>query len=193
MTNKMTVSIKLVSDPAEIVGIFKLHQANLSTTLSAEEAANEGFLSAQYDLNFLQRMNQISPAVIAVTNDVVVGYVLVATTDVRHEHPLLADLFNTIDRWPFEGGVLGNRRYLVCGQLCVAKAYRGMGLVQHMYGYLARELSDQFDCVITDVALNNPRSLRAHLKSGFIVCGQVPYGDIDWYLVLCDWRQRLVS
>ena len=62
---------------------------------------------------------------------------------------------------------------MVVGQLCVAKNYRGLGLVQQMYQHFKKSLSGEYDYCITDVAENNPRSLKVHLKTGFQVINTI--------------------
>ena len=82
---------------------------------------------------------------------------------------------------------LKNARYVVVGQLCVAKNYRGLGLVEQMYKHFKTSLSGKFEYCLTDIAENNPRSLKVHLKSGFQVVDTLHYGGIDWDIVLWDW------
>ena len=101
---------------------------------------------------------------------------------------LLADLFNTIDKIEYKGQLLKNSSYVVVGQLCVAKNYRGLGLVQQMYQHFKTSLSGKFEYCLTDIANNNPRSLKAHLKTGFQVVDTLHYGGIDWDIVLWDWN-----
>ena len=78
---------------------------------------------------------------------------------------------------------------MVVGQLCVAKPYRGLGLVQKLYGHFRDCYADQFEYLITDVAQANTRSLKAHLKTGFQIIDTLTYGGIGWDIVLWDWRK----
>jgi hypothetical protein len=57
-----------------------------------------------------------------------------------------------------------------------------------MYEYFKDCLSIQYDYCITDVASDNPRSLKAHLKTGFTVIDSLNYGGISWNIVLWDWK-----
>lgn len=75
------------------------------------------------------------------------------------------------------------------GQLCVAKNYRGIGLAQQMYQQFKNALAEEFDYCITDVASNNQRSLKAHIKTGFEIIDSVNYGGIGWDIVLWDWTK----
>jgi GNAT superfamily N-acetyltransferase len=180
--------IKLVSEFSELEGIRTLQEENLKKNLSATEAEAEGFVTAEYTIEFLQTLHENSPSVIAKDGSRVIGYALVAVKSIRDQHDLLADLFNSIDEIVYKDQLLKNVNYVVVGQLCVAKEYRGLGLVKLMYQHFKTSLSDAFDYCLTDIAFNNPRSLKAHLKNGFVVADTLHYGGISWDIVLWDWN-----
>ena len=182
------ITIKLVTDHFELEGIKKLQQENLKKNLTEEEAGVEGFVTAEYTMEFLERMHYEKPSVIAKDGDYVVGYVLAAVKAIRNEHALLEDLFETIDKIQYHNRLLKDSGYLVVGQLCVSKNYRGLGLVKQMYQHFKKTLSPVFDYCITDVAKDNPRSLKAHLKSGFVVIDELRYGGAGFDIVLWDWN-----
>ena len=139
-------------------------------------------------MTFLEKMHGESPSIIAKADDQVVGYALVSVKAIRHDHDLLGDLFNTIDQITYHHQLLKDSPYVVVGQLCVSKNFRGLGLVQQMYQHFKNCLSTEFDYCITDIAKNNPRSLKAHLKSGFQVIDTLQYGGMGWDIVLWDWN-----
>jgi len=62
-----------------------------------------------------------------------------------------------------------------------------MGLVQQMYQHFKNNLSNEFDYCITDVAKDNPRSLKVHKKTGFRVIEELNYGGIGWHIIIWDW------
>ena len=111
------VNIKLATEFDEIVGIKTLQAENLYKNISIEEAIQQGFLSAEYSLEFLQLMHKAAPSIIAKDGDKVVGYALVTLKDVGLQHDLLCDLFNTIDKITYKGLSLKDIRYVVVGQL----------------------------------------------------------------------------
>lgn len=178
----------LVSNEREIMGIKALQEENLRTNITDEEALSQGFLTASYTMEYLREMNAAAPTVIAKDGDIIAGYAMVATQAVRSGHDLMADLFDTIDRTTYHDKLLKETDYVVVGQLCVAKAYRGLGLVQKLYGHFRDCYADRYEYLVTDVAQANTRSLKAHMKSGFQVIDTLTYGGIKWDIVLWDWR-----
>lgn len=184
----MSIYIKRVDQLSELTGIRDLQELNLKKNIDDATAVAEGFVTAEYTIAFLQQMHDASPSIIAKDGDIVVGYALVATHKVRNGHDLMADLFNVIDTKYYNGKCLKEVNYVVVGQLCVAKDYRGQGLVKRMYDYYRDCYAADYEYLITDVAQANTRSLKAHKKSGFVVIDTLEYGGIGWDIVLWDWR-----
>jgi ribosomal protein S18 acetylase RimI-like enzyme len=184
-----SLEVTRVSSPSEIIGIKDLQALNLKQNITAEEAIGQGFLTAAYTIEYLEEMNAASASIIAKDGDKVVGYALVATKDIRKGHDLIEGLFDAIDACEYNGKSLKDVNYVVVGQLCVAKEYRGQDLVQKLYGHFRDCLSNEFTYLVTDVAQANVRSLKAHKKRGFKVINELIYGGFGWDIVLWDWNE----
>lgn len=178
-----------VDDAAQLAGIQALQTANLRRHLAPDDVAREGFVTAEYTLDYLQAMHDAAPSIVAMDGGEVVGYALVAERAVGMRHPLLADLYEKADREMLDGTPLREQRYVLCGQLCVAKSHRGMALVDRMYHRFRDEYAGRYDLVVTDVVSDNPRSLRAHQRVGFEVLTSMAYDGAEWYIVAWDWRE----
>lgn len=172
----------------DLEGIHELQRQNLRHHLPAEEALREGFTTAVYSVDFLREMHGAHPSVVARSGGRVVGYALVTLPGLRQGHPLLADLFGRLDAVRFRGRLLRDAGYVVVGQLCVGKGYRGRGLVQAMYGLFREGLSGRFEYCACDVDRENPRSLRVHARTGFEVVDTLEYGGALWDMMVWDWR-----
>jgi hypothetical protein len=94
-------------------GIKKIQQENIKKNLPEGEAGVEGFVTAEYTMEFLERMHYERPSVIAKDGDLVVGYVLATVKAIRHEHELLEDLFDTIDKTQYNN--VKDSGYVVVG------------------------------------------------------------------------------
>lgn len=174
----------------QIPEILELQRKYLKRNVSAEEAEQEGFLTAEYTVEFMQEMWDHHPPIVAVdaATGRVVGYTLVGTKAIREKHPLLKDLFDTLDRSPWQGRPLADRNYVICSQLCVAKEHRKHGLAVRLYQTFRECLASDFECVATDVASANIASIKAHLRAGFEIFGTLTYGGITWEMVVWNWR-----
>lgn len=181
--------IKRADTLAEITGLKKLQTLNLKSNLTTAEIEKEGFVTAEYSISFLEEMNAIESAIIAKDGDEVVAYALVATKALIGKNDLLDDLFNNINSITYQGKLMAETNYVLVGQLCVHKNYRGIGLVQQLYQFFKESLHKEYLYCLTDVDENNPRSIKAHLKSGFTILNTFHYSNSNWHIVIWDWNK----
>jgi ribosomal protein S18 acetylase RimI-like enzyme len=181
--------IKRVTEENEILGIRDLQNRNLKQNLAKEEVEHEGFVTAEYSIPLLKIMNEEEPSVIAKEGDKVIGYALVVTKAIYGRHVLLDNLVNVVNRQTYTGISLEDENYAISGQLCVAKSHRGQGIVDRMYQFFRQQLSGRYKYLVTDVDDQNPRSLKAHIKSGFEKIGTLEYGGSRWHILLWDWNK----
>ncbi|KAJ3320118.1 hypothetical protein HDV06_005683 [Boothiomyces sp. JEL0866] len=178
-----TVQVALAQE-RHLSQILHLSKINNKNNLTLEQQS-EGFTTAEYSLEFMQKLHAETPAVVALDNDQVVGYVIAVPKHLAAHHPLLEDMVNQIDQNEYKP--FKSMEYIVVGQLCVAKDYRGMGLVPRMYTQLKNEYQ-RFDCAVTDIDQRNIRSKKAHLKSGWKVFGEIEYSGIQFELIIQEFK-----
>jgi hypothetical protein len=165
--------------------VLELQKANLKENLPDEEIDKEGFVTASHTYDELKIMNDLYPHTIVTFNDQVVGYALSMVPQFRNLIPILVPMFEMID----EEMARQNRNdsFIIMGQVCIAKGHRGKGLFQGLYDAMQKRLSSLFDVNITEVAVNNLRSMRAHEKVGYKI--MKVYTDrfgVEWALI--EWR-----
>lgn len=172
--------------------IKALQLANLSKNLSDEEKASEGFLTADYSLDLLQVMHREAPAVVAKDREVV-GYVLAVTKSLYGSHDLLNHLMDDLKGLSFQGKPLSDHNYVIVGQLCLAKGYRGRGLVSLLYEAFRVAFSPQHSLAVTEVAVSNPRSLRAHERAGFQIVRTKSYEGVLFHTIAWPWKSEEIT
>lgn len=189
MESETCNDVKLAQTLDEVHAIKQIQLENLKCNLSEAESKIEGFVTAEYSVEFLEELHSLQPSVIAKHGDVVTGYAIAVHPAVRGKHQLLDALFNDIDELVFNGTELKTAQYLLCGQLCVRRGYRGRSLAGRMYQQFKDVLSNQYQYLITEVASDNPRSLRAHEKMGFETIKTTIFNGVEFKIVLWDWRK----
>ena len=153
---------------SDLSDILVLQQANLATQLSRETALSEGFLTVEHDLALLADLNHPHGHTMARANDgTLAGYALVMERHFGNRIPILLPFFALLDELPYRGQPLGQWRYVVMGQVCVAQPHRGRGVFAGLYQDLQVRLRPHFELIVTEISLRNTRSLRAHAKVGF--------------------------
>lgn len=177
----MQITYTRASSEDELNQILTLQKKNAIDATSSMEKQNEGFVTVSHNYDILKQMNDACPHVIAKEGDLVVGYALVMLKEFRDEISILSAMFETAAE------ILGDKKYLAMGQICISKEYRKQGIFKGMYTFYKEELQSEFDCLLTEVATNNTRSLNAHLNIGFEVLKTKENNGISWELINWDW------
>ena len=99
------IVIKLVDIPEkELVGILNLQTENLKRNC---DNLDEGFVTAEYSLEFLWELHRHHPSVVAMRGRRVVGYALAAHREPARSHALLSDLIGHVEVGGPQAGGLG--------------------------------------------------------------------------------------
>ena len=174
----MTVSYQRASTDEQLRQILELQQANLPEGLSADEIAAEGFLTVQHNFELLSRMNRACPHIIAIDGELVVGYTLCMHPSFAAEIEVLKPMFQKLASLLNPG-----QRFMIMGQVCVAKSHRGQGVFRGLYRKMSTEIIPEFDMIITEVDGENQRSLNAHFAVGFEELLRYNSGERNWHIV----------
>jgi hypothetical protein len=182
------IQYTIATSDQHLQGILDLQKRNLAVNLDESEIRSQGFVTVLHSMVDLQKMNAIERHVIAVDDDRVVAYLLAMTPASRNDIPVLVPMFDTIESISFAGRPLAASSYIVVGQACVDKAYRGQGVFDDIYRYYRECFCGLYPFVITEIDVANTRSLRAHQRVGFETIKEytAPNG-ITWHIVLWDW------
>jgi len=172
---------------AEIEQLLALQRANLYKNTPAQYQQDQGFTTVEHSFELLNQMKNAAPQIIAKDNDVVVGYALVMPQSFENLIPELKPMFAEIAQTTWRGKPISAYRFYVMGQICVAESHRGMGLFDGLYAQHKAVLASQYDLCVTEVAVRNTRSARAHERVGFkIVHTYQDHNDL-WNLMVWDW------
>lgn len=166
----------------EFLGILDIQRRNVKSVLSGDEMRSEGFVTVVHSLELLKKMHQLCPHILAKNGNMVVGYALAMVPELRVDIPILAPLFEMTD------DLLPDRNYLVMGQICIDKPYRGKGLFSGMYKFYREQLHRDFECLVTEVSASNQRSLQAHLHVGFEILNTRLDKGAEWNMMVWNWR-----
>jgi L-amino acid N-acyltransferase YncA len=171
-----------VRNEEELRQILDLQRENLARNLSSEEVATQGFVTLEHTLDALKRMHQMAPSIVARDGEQLAGYALVMPVECRLFIPLLEPMFARLSSL----GIVRERFY-VMGQICVGKPWRGQGVFDLLYRTHRDCMRAPYDSVVTEVAIRNTRSMRAHQRIGFAVIDRYRDSTDDWALLRWDW------
>ncbi|GAA0879120.1 hypothetical protein GCM10009119_20880 [Algoriphagus jejuensis] len=184
------IQFKPAESPEELQGILGLQHSNLPKNISATEKSEQGFVTVNHSYEQLLEMNAIAPHLIAKEDGRVIGYVLAMTKASKALVPVLVPMFRQFDRVNFGGKLVADFDYMVIGQICVDKNHRGQGIFDRMYEAYGALFSERFDFAITEIAVSNVRSIKAHQRVGFEVIHEFSDETEDWVIVAWDWKNK---
>lgn len=175
-----------------LLQILDLQKRNLKKYLSDVEKESQGFVTAEHTFEQLKKINDAEPCVIITDNDQVVAYAIAMLESAANEMPVFDDLFSTVASLTYKNRPMTTYKYIFVGQLCIDKNYRGQGLVEKLYAFYKEELKAKYDFAVTDISEHNPRSLKAHQKSGFEVIHTFydSFTDSNWNIVVMDFAEN---
>ncbi len=173
------ITYKQASTEAELQQILELQRDNLPQNLSPETQQKEGFLTVEHTFAVLKEMNDVCGHIIAVANQKVIGYALCMHPKFADTIAVLRPMFVEINK-----AIEGKTNYMVMGQICVHKAFRGMGIFRGLYITMREKLPQGFDSIITEVDTKNLRSLIAHKAVGFKELKRYQSGKKNWSLIV---------
>ena len=179
---------KTSSSEKELLQIIQLQKKNLPANLSEEEMRKNGFVTVCHSLHDLEKMNGYEHNIIAVDNDKVVAYLLAMTTHSRNDIPVLIPMFDAFNVIEFRSKAIAEYQYIVVGQVCVHKDYRGQGILDECYKTYCNHFKNKYAFAITEIAVDNLRSVAAHARIGFREVHRYAAPDQqEWSVVIWEW------
>ncbi len=174
----------------DLRGILALQFANHRSNLSQDQKKTQGYVTLMYDFDFLKLMTAEHHHVIAKDGEKVVGYTLLMDRSTNHLMKVGSGIFPIFNELVYKGQKLGDVNYVSVGQVCVDKDYAGQGVLTRMYNYYKTSYEKFYDLAMTDIASDNHRSIRGHIKTGFEVIKTFIEPDVGelWDIVVWDWR-----
>ena len=176
-----------VTNEFELQQILDLQFINLKQNITPEEKKEQGFVTMVFTMDMLRSMHQLAPTVIVKNDDRVVAYAIVFLKEGRSFYPGMESMFRNFEKISWNGKPFTSYNYYIMGQICVAKEVRGQGVVEKLYHKHREIYGRQFDCIVTEIANSNQRSLRAHERVGFKTIATHSDAIDDWNVVVWNW------
>jgi len=176
------ITYKRAGTDGELEQILEIQSRAIKSNVSDEDRIKEGYITVPHTFDILKEMNDASPHILAIDGDTVAGYALVMLRRFRNKIPVLEPMFESAD------ALLPMHNYLAMGQICIDKPYRSQGLFKGLYNFYREELSATYDCLFTEVATANTRSLEAHKAVGFKILKTEVTDGTSWELINWEWN-----
>jgi len=184
------LNITTAQTDEQLQGILLLQKQNLVSGLNDSEKKAEGFVTLEHNLDLLRVMAAHSPQFIALHQGKVVAYALTLAPELRTQFPLLEPMYRELQKLKYRDKLIPPERFMAAGQTCIAKEYRGTGLLPRLYQTMQQHLQNNYEGCISEIAERNTRSVHAHEKAGFRSIHAYHDGEQVWHIVLLDWTDK---
>ncbi len=174
-------------DERDLRQILALQQKNLPKNIDPATAREQGFVTVEHDFETLSAMN--SPHGHTVARDPfssdVIGYALTMLPVFGEKVEVLKPMFALFEKIEIDGRRLSSLEYVVMGQICVDEKWRGRGVFDGLYRKMRERFAGVFEVIVTEVAVRNARSMRAHERVGFRTVHRYddPVSGEDWAIL----------
>jgi hypothetical protein len=163
--------------------IVDLQAVNHIRNLSLEER-KQGFLSAEFSPAQVAAIAQDLGITVAVSAGELAGFLCAFRKEFNHGSPVIAKMLDSYDRAEFEGRRLSAYASYIYGPVCIARAFRGKGLLRGLYEAQLNLLAGQFDLGVAFVSRDNPHSLNAHVIGlGMKEAGEFQLGGSSYVIL----------
>jgi predicted N-acetyltransferase YhbS len=166
------VDVGVAADDRDLEQILALQRRSLVP-------GEDGFVTVRHSLDGLRALHAAMPSVVARHRGEVVAYALSMPREARVLLPVLAPMFVRLDAL----AVLPAGRWYVMGQVCVDPSWRGRGLFDRLYAEHRARYADRFEWLVTEIAMRNPRSRKAHARVGFVEIDHYRDDTDEWSVV----------
>ncbi|MBL7815917.1 MAG: hypothetical protein JNL70_12955 [Saprospiraceae bacterium] len=177
-------------EPSEVDSLLDLQKENLKANLDSETVESQGYVSFRYDPIIIERMRADEPQIIARTHEGIVGYVLTATIGAMRTIEAAIPMLDMIETLQFKGKPCSEQNYYIIGQVCVKADFRGQGMFEALYEGHRQNFADSYDFCVTEIAVDNRRSLAAHHRIGFETIHVFfdAFNGKEWHVVAWDFN-----
>ncbi|WP_440068728.1 N-acetyltransferase family protein [Tenacibaculum discolor] len=172
------IEFTTATNQTDLLQILDLQRQNLPEKLSETDKKEQGFVTVRHDLEILQKMNDVHPHIIAKNDNKIIGYALSMSKNFRNNIPILISMFDEIDTTS-----KGAKPYILMGQVCIDKNFRGKGIFRGLYTKMKEEFTGIYHSIITEVDEENTRSMNAHKAIGFKTLKTYRSNNHNWEII----------
>jgi hypothetical protein len=157
------ITYATANSKSDLEGILKLQKANLAKTLAPDEIKSQGFVTVDHTYDQLEKLNEYEKHVIAKDENKIIGYLLAMIKRSKFDIHILIPMFNAFDIISYNDKKIAEYNYIVVGQVCIDKQYRGQGILDSCYDVYKKSYEKKYDFAITEIAsTNSVHLMRTH-------------------------------
>jgi hypothetical protein len=176
-----------IAEIEDIEGVLQL-QYKYHTDSIPEQDRKDGFVTTSFSKEQLTNLvQQESGLFVALNHGEVVAYLMAASWGFWSSWPMFEFMIKELPKLHYLGQTLDVDNSYQYGPVCIDKSFRGSGVLENLFVFSLKEMSERFPILVTFVNKNNPRSYAAHTrKLGLLVIHEFEFNGNFYYEMVCD-------
>ena len=176
---------------SDIPGILELQDQNLYGKMTEAERAN-GFVTTPFVPEQIEAIIEQDGLFVAEENGIIIAYVFAGTWAYFQQWEIFELMVSRFPILQFKGQKITVENSFQYGPVCIAKAYRGQGVLQMIFEEMRQELVQRFPISITFINKVNVISTKAHTKKlGWVIIDEFQFNN-NLYIGLAFDMEKVV-
>lgn len=165
------------ADFRDIPSVIELQELNLFANLSAEQR-REGFVTTPFSIAQIENILLQRGLFVAENGEGrIIAYVFAADWEYFSQWEIFSHMVSRFPLLTFNGQAITTENSFQYGPICIDKAYRGRGLINHIFEEMRLEFSKRYPLALTFINAVNVVSEMAHTKKlGWEVIDRFEFG-----------------
>lgn len=182
-----------LATPADIPGLLSLQQRYLVNNLSPEAQKN-GFVTTPFSEHQLLELLKLKGLYVAILDNELIAYLCAGTWDYFSQWPIFPFMVNRLQHLSFLRQALSAVNTFQYGPVCIDEAWRGRGVLQHLFEVMRQDFRSKYPVSITFINKINKRSINAHLdKLHWKIIDDFLFNDRHYYLLAFDMSYHILE
>lgn len=176
---------------ADIPGILALQDQNLYGKMTEAERAN-GFVTTPFVPKQIEAIIEQNGLFVAEDKGIIISYVFAGTWAYFQQWEIFKLMVSRFPILQFNGQKITVENSFQYGPVCIAKAYRGQGVLQMIFEEMRQSMVQKFPISITFINKVNAISTIAHTKKlGWVIIDEFQFNNNTYIGLAFDMGKRI--
>ena len=172
----------------DISGVLDLQALNLQANLPLEALEN-GFVTTPFTPTLIEQIIQMDGLFVAEDRGKIIAYVYAGSWNYFQQWPIFSFMVERFPYLKFKAQPITVTNSFQYGPICIAKAYRGKGVLSKIFEEMRSSLAPNYPISITFINGINKRSTKAHVeKLGWEIIDRFSFNDNEYLGLAYDMK-----
>lgn len=153
-----------IANIEDIEGVLSLQKKYHINTINQEDK-KDGFVTTPFTYNQLKELILNEKGLFVAThNKKNVAYAMSASWHYWAEWPMFQFMLKELPNLKFMNKNITTENSYQYGPICIDRPFRGTGMLESVFDFARKQMSEQYPIMLTFINKNNPRSYEAHTR-----------------------------